>query len=49
MSEPDVPLPLPMDPTNKLMWCVRCAVHLAMTHQPLCPVCISIAAEEAKA
>jgi hypothetical protein len=48
MTEPVPSLP-PMDPTNSVIWCVRCAVHYALTHQPLCPVCLPTAAEEAKA
>jgi rubrerythrin len=42
MTEP-ASLPVPLGwPENNIIFCTTCGIHLAMTSQPLCPVCLDV-------
>jgi 1,6-anhydro-N-acetylmuramate kinase len=45
---PTSPASFPADWMTTPAWCVVCEVHMATNREPTCPVCTSIAAEEAE-
>jgi hypothetical protein len=45
---PTSPASFPADWMTTPAWCVVCEIHMATNREPKCPVCISIAAEEAE-